>query len=107
MKIAAGIIGLITGFLSLMYVGVFGGLIGSAAGWLSSFDPNGGELSSWASMVKTLSYVAPVLLLAGGGVTFARPPFGGILLALRQIPPALHNVMMLGLFLCRDSDQYP
>lgn len=81
MRIAAGVIGLIIGFLSLLYVGVFGALLGSAVGWMASFGPAGNGSSAWADMVKLLSWLGPVTVIAGGGITFGNPRLGGIVLA--------------------------
>jgi hypothetical protein len=95
MKTAAGIIGLIIGVFSLMYVGVFGAITGSAAGWagsavswLGSHGPSGNSvaaggssISDWAEMVKLLSWLAPLLAISGGGLSFRVPLLGGLLLA--------------------------
>ncbi len=82
MKNAAAIIGLVIGFISLMYVGVFGSMLGSVVGWGASFGPAGNVQASWAAMVKLLSWLAPLVVLAGGGATLANVKLGAALLCL-------------------------
>lgn len=82
MKISAGIAGILCGMFSIAYVGIFGGMIGSAAGWLGSLGPQGNStISNWAGVVSTLSWLAPLLALIGGIVTFSIPRAGGVVLA--------------------------
>jgi ankyrin repeat protein len=81
MKISAGIAGILLGIFSLTYVGLFGSMIGTGAGWLGSMGPQGNLISNWAGMVSTLSWLAPLLAIIGGIVTFSKPSAGGVLLA--------------------------
>ena len=81
MKIGAGIAGILLGIFSLTYVGIFGSMVGSAAGWLGSIPFQGNNLGSWADMVSMLSWLAPLLAIIGGIVTFSNPRAGGVLLA--------------------------
>jgi len=76
MKFAAGLIGILMGIFSIGYVGIYGGIVGSAAGWLSSWGPANNSLSDWADMVKLLSWVAPLLSIGGGAIAFGSPRFG-------------------------------
>lgn len=82
MKIAAGVIGLVIGFISLIYIGLLGGMVGSALAWGASFGPPGNADTGWAEMVKLLSWLAPLVVLAGGGATFANAKLGTGLLGL-------------------------
>jgi len=78
----AGIAGILLGIFSLLYVGLFGGMIGSVAGWLGSLGPYGNStITNWASVVSILSWLAPLLAIIGGIVTFSNPRAGGIVLA--------------------------
>lgn len=81
MKIGAGIAGILLGIFSLLYVGLFGGMIGSAAGRLGSLGTGNSTISNWASVVSLLSWLAPLLAIMGGIVTFSNPRAGGVLLA--------------------------
>lgn len=80
MKIAAGIAGILLGIFSLTYVGIFGSMIGSAAGLLGSIPFRGNTLGPWAEMVSMLSWLAPLATIVGGIVTFSNPRVGGIIL---------------------------
>jgi hypothetical protein len=91
MKIAAGIIGLIIGFLSLVYVGVLGNALGSFVGFTAGIGSPDPGAAAWASTVKTLSWLAPLALLVGGAITFKDPFRGAIVLA---IGAALHWYLM-------------
>jgi hypothetical protein len=82
MKAAAAIIGIMTGFISLMYVGMYGGMVGSAVGWMASFGPSDNDAAHWAEMVKALSWLAPVLVIGGGGAALADARVGAGLLGL-------------------------
>ncbi|MHB1668746.1 hypothetical protein [Thiomonas sp.] len=94
MKIAAGIAGILLGLLSLMYVGIFGSMVGSAAGWLGSIPFQGNNLGPWAEMVSMLSWLAPLVTIVGGIVTFSNPRVGGIILGVGAF---LHwNLLGLG-----------
>jgi len=81
MKIGAGIVAILLGMSSLSYIGLFGGVVGSTAGWLGSWGPHGNSLSDWAAIVSVLSWLAPVLAIVGGIITFSSPEFGGVILA--------------------------
>lgn len=82
MGIAAGIVSILIGLTSLAYVGIFGGILGSAAGWLGSFGASGNAVSNWADMVKILCWLSPILTeIAGGIIAFANPRFGGVVIA--------------------------
>jgi len=82
MKISAGIAGILLGIFSLTYVGLFGGMIGTGAGWLGSLGPHGNStITNWAGMVSTLSWLSPLLAIVGGIITFSIPRFGGGILA--------------------------
>lgn len=80
MKIAAGIAGILLGIFSLTYVGIFGTMVGAAAGFLGSIPFQGNNLGGWAEMAKMLSWLAPLATIVGGIVTFANPLVGGIIL---------------------------
>jgi Ankyrin repeats (3 copies)/Inhibitor of vertebrate lysozyme (Ivy) len=80
MKIGAGIAGILLGIICLLYVGVFGGLIGAGAGWLGSIGPGNSTITSWASGVSLLSWLAPLVTIIGGIVTFSNPRAGGVIL---------------------------
>ena len=80
MKIAAGIAGILLGIFSLTYVGIFGSMVGAAAGWLGAIPFEGNTLGGWASMVKALSWLAPLLTIVGGIVAFSNPLIGGMIL---------------------------
>jgi len=81
MKLGAGIAGILLGLFSLLYVGLFGGLIGAGAGWLGSIGPANSAIINWASEVSLLSWLAPLLAIIGGIVTFSNPRAGGVMLA--------------------------
>lgn len=81
MKIGVGIAAILLGIFSLLYVGLFGSMIGSAAGWLGSLGPGNSTISNWASVVSALSWLAPLLAITGGIVTFSNPRAGGAVLA--------------------------
>jgi len=80
MKIAAGIAGILLGIFSLTYVGIFGTMVGAAAGFLGSIPFQGNTLGGWAEMTKMLSWLAPLATIVGGIVTFANPLVGGVIL---------------------------
>lgn len=82
MKIAAGIAGILLGLFSLLYVGVYGSMIGSAASMLGAIPFPGNNAGAWGESVKLLSWLAPLVTLAGGIVTFSNPQVGGTLLAI-------------------------
>lgn len=79
MKIGAGIAGILLGILSLLYVGIFGGMLGVVVGATNPLHDS--NVAAWASMVSLLSWLAPLLAIAGGIVTFSKPRVGGIVLA--------------------------
>jgi len=79
-KTAAGIAGILLGIFSLTYVGIFGSMIGSAAGLLGSIPFQGNTLGGWADTVKMLSWLAPLATIVGGIMTFANPLVGGVVL---------------------------
>ena len=81
MKIGAGLTAILVGMSSLFYVGVIGGMIGHAAGWLGSVGPPSQGLNDWAAMVSTLSWLSPLLAIVGGIVTISAPRFGGVIIA--------------------------
>lgn len=84
MKSGAGYLGIMLGLFSLVYLGIFGGVVGSAAGWLGSLAPQlsvSGEITQWAGMVTLISWLAPLLALSGGAITFSNGRLGGALLA--------------------------
>ena len=68
------------GLFSLMYVGIFGAIIGGGAGFLGSLGPAGNAVSSWGSNVQGLSLFAPLLAIGGGIVTLGNPIIGGLVL---------------------------
>jgi len=78
MKIAAGVIGLVFGLISITYVAFYGAMLGSVVGW---FATSGSSTSEWADMVKMLSWLAPLCAIAGGAFCFKRPGWGSALLA--------------------------
>jgi len=82
MKVGAGIAGILLGLFSLLYVGVFGGMIGAGVGWLGSVGPGNSTVTLWASMVSLLSWLAPLLAIIGGILTFSNPRAGGVTLAI-------------------------
>jgi hypothetical protein len=81
MRIGAGIAGILLGMFALLYVGVFGGMVGSATGWLGSLGSRNSTITNWASVVSLLSWLAPLLAIIGGVVTFSNPRAGGVMLA--------------------------
>lgn len=82
MKIGAGVVGILLGIYSLAYVGLFGGLVGGAAGWVgATFGPPGNnDVSSWAQTVQVLSWLCPVSALIGAIITFSYGGVGGTIL---------------------------
>jgi hypothetical protein len=84
MKVAAGIIGIIFGLVSLIYIGIFGSVIGTGASWLGSLGslPSVSGIQNWGDTVQILSWLAPVLAIVGGALTFRFPIFGAIVLAI-------------------------
>ena len=81
MKIGAGIAGILLGSIALLYIGLFGGIVGSAATWLGSLGPGNSSVSDWGTVVSIISWLAPLLAIVGGIVTFSNPRVGGVLLA--------------------------
>jgi hypothetical protein len=80
MRIAAGIVAILMGTGNLMVVALYGGMIGSAAVWFGSLGPGNPSLSDWGSVVQFLSWMAPLLTIAGGIITFSHPRIGGVIL---------------------------
>jgi hypothetical protein len=79
MKLGAGIAGILLGILSLLYVGLFGGIVGAVVGATNPLHNS--NVAAWASMVSLLSWLAPLLAITGGIVTFSNPRIGSLLLA--------------------------
>lgn len=85
MRIAAGIAGILLGMFSLAYVGIYGSMVGSAAGLLGAIPFQGNTLGSWAETVKVLSWLAPLATIVGGIVTFSKPSVGGLILGVSAL----------------------
>ncbi len=83
MRIAAGIVGILVGISSLSYIGLFGGLLGSATSWLGSGPWSHGDstVTNLGQMISLLSYLSGLLAIAGGIVAFSNTRVGGIILA--------------------------
>jgi hypothetical protein len=79
-KVLAGIAGILLGIFSLTYIGIYGSIIGASAGWLGSLGPGNATISNWAQMVSIISWLAPLLAIIGGIITFSSPRLGGIIL---------------------------
>ena len=83
MRIAAGIVGILVGIFSLFYIGLFGGLLGSATSWLGSGPWSHGDstVTNLGQMITLLSYLSGLLAIVGGIVAFSNTRLGGIILA--------------------------
>ena len=82
MKIGAGVAGIVLGIFSLLYVGFLGGMVGAGLGWLGSVGPQSdANIIRSANVISVLSWLAPLLSIIGGIVTFSSPRVGGALLA--------------------------
>lgn len=82
MRFAAGLAAISIGSIWLIYVGIYGGMVGSAASWLGSIGPGSRELSQWGQVVQLLSWLGPITTIAGGIITFPNPRLGGILIGI-------------------------
>lgn len=83
MRIAAGIVGILFGIISLSYIGLIGGMFGSAVSWLGSgpWAQGNTTVSTWGQLVSLLSYLSGLLAIVGGIVAFSSTRLGGIILA--------------------------
>ncbi|HDL16319.1 MAG TPA: DUF3426 domain-containing protein [Rhizobiales bacterium] len=81
MRKAAGIAGVLFGLFALSYVGLYGSIVGSFVGWLGEQGPGSAALSTWGANVRLLSWLGPLLAIAGGIITFSAPRLGATLLA--------------------------
>jgi hypothetical protein len=66
-----------------MYIGLFGGMLGSATSWLGSGPWAHGDSSvnTLGQMISLLSYLSGLLAIVGGIVAFSNTRVGGIILA--------------------------
>jgi len=83
MKIAAGIVGILIGIASIIYIGLIGGVIGSATSWLGSGPWAQGDtrVNDLGQLISLLSYLSGLLAIIGGIVAFSNPLVAGIILA--------------------------
>ena len=83
MKIAAGIVGILIGITSIIYIGLIGGIVGSATSWLGSGPWAQGDtrVNDLGQLISLLSYLSGLLAIIGGIVAFSNPLVAGIILA--------------------------
>ena len=83
MKIAAGIVGITIGITSIIYIGLIGGIVGSATSWLASGPWAQGDtrVSDLGQLISLLSYLSGLLAIIGGIVAFSNSRIAGIILA--------------------------
>jgi hypothetical protein len=82
MKIAAGIVGITIGITSIIYIGLIGGIVGSATSWLGSGPWAQGDtrVNDLGQLISLLSYLSGLLAIIGGIVAFSNPLLAGIIL---------------------------
>ncbi len=76
MKYGAMIVGILAGFYSLSYVGLFGSLFGGFMSWVDPTAASGLD----GDTIRTLSVLLPIMAIAGGAICGANPQLGGVIL---------------------------
>lgn len=81
MKRGAMLIGILVGVISLLYVGLYGGLFGSFMIWA---DPSG-QSGINGRVIQIVSILLPTLTIIGGGICGAKPKIGGAVLMVAAV----------------------
>jgi hypothetical protein len=84
-KTGAMLIGVLVGIVSLLFVGIYGGLLGGGIALVAEFA---GQSQATGRTIQVLSVLVPSLAIIGGGICAGKPKIGVAILIIAAVAHA-------------------